>query len=122
MTYVIEVGRNITSGTGTLKYSSGSVSVDTSCWFEIQNTITAKTYINCSATRMDKKKNSTGTPREGIFLPNDQTNRTGIFIHMGTSAAWSEGCIVVDEQELLKIWNSISPKNAKNVTVKIKNN
>ena len=122
MTYVIEVGRNITSGTGTLKYSSGSVSVDTSCWFEIQNTITAKTYINCSATRMDKKKNSTGTPREGIFLPNDQTNRTGIFIHKGTSAAWSEGCIVVDEQELLKIWNSISPKNAKNVTVKIKNN
>lgn len=52
---------------------------------------------------MDKKKNSIGTPREGIFLPNDQSNRIGIFIHMGTSAAWSEGCIVIDEQELLTI-------------------
>ncbi len=122
MTFLIEVDRNVTNGTGALKYSSGNVSVDTPCWFEIQNSITAKSYIQCSATHMDKKKNSIGNPREGIYLPNDQTNRTGIFIHMGTSAAWSEGCIVIEEQELLKIWNSISPKDAKNVTVKIKNN
>ncbi len=108
-------------GTGALTYKNGNVSVNTQCWFELAKPIAAKTYIGCSATHMLTKKNSFGKKREGIYLPDKQTNRRGIFIHMGNNAAWSDGCIVIKEQEVLKIWNSIHPKDASNVTVTVKN-
>jgi len=121
MAYLIEVERNLLKGTGTLIYKHGSVSINTQCWFELAKPIVAKTYIGCSATHMLTKKNSFGKPREGIYLPDKQTNRRGIFIHMGNNAAWSDGCIVIKEKEILKIWSSIQPKDASNVTVNIRN-
>jgi len=121
MAYLIDVVRDLKKGTGTLTYKNGAVSVNTQCWFELANPIVAKTYIGCSATHMLTKKNSLGKNREGIYLPDKQTNRRGIFIHMGNNAAWSDGCIVIKEQEILKIWNTIHPKDASNVTVIIKN-
>ena len=116
MAYTIKVKRNLKKGIGTLTYKSGGVSVNTKCWFMIKNPIPAKTYTRCSATYMRKKKNSKGGKREGIFLPNNQTKRRGIFIHMGTSHKWSDGCIVIKESLLLKIWNSL-PLNKAKVTV-----
>ena len=104
-----------------MTYSNGSVYVNTSCWFELQNPILAKTYTGCSATHMMSKKNSHGKPREAVYLPDNQTNRRGIFIHMGNNAAWSKGCIVIKESELLKIWNSIQPKETPNITVIVNN-
>lgn len=121
MSYSIKVVRNTSNGSGILSYTSGNTSVSTTCWFELANPIPAKTYNLCSATTMSTKTNSSGGDREAIYLPNDQTGRRGIFIHMGSSPAWSEGCIVIIEPELLKIWNSISPKNGHNVSITITN-
>ena len=121
MDYVIEVTRDTATGSGRLKYCHGSVSVDTTCWYQLQNPIPSKRYTGCSATHMATKKNSKGGKREGIFIPNEQTKRQGIFIHMGTDCSWSEGCIVIEESEVLRIWNSIEPKDGANVTVVVKN-
>jgi hypothetical protein len=38
---------------------------------------------------------------------------------MGTGPDWSDGCVVIVEEELLKIYNDIVPKNGKNVTITI---
>ena len=46
--------------------------------------------------------------------------KSGIFIHMGNNPSWSDGCIVIKEAELLKIWNAIIPKDAQNVSVVVK--
>ncbi|WP_444930769.1 L,D-transpeptidase family protein [Microbulbifer sp. SSSA002] len=120
MAYKIEVVRELTKGKGVLTYDYGSVSVSTECWFELADPIPAKTYIGCAATRMATKKNSRGKQREAIYIPDGQTKRRGIFIHMGSSPAWSDGCIVIEEEEVIKIWNSIQPKEARNVTVVVK--
>lgn len=121
MGYIIEIKRDISKGTGILTYKYDAVSVNTACWFELAYPIPAKKYIRCSATHMQTKKNSKGQKREGIYLPDNQTNRRGIFIHMGINSAWSDGCIVIKEEEMLKIWNSINPKNAANIAVIVKN-
>ena len=115
MAYEIKVVRGKEKGTLTFKH--GSVSVNTTCWWKLTNAIPAKTYTKCSATWMSSKKNSKGQKREGIYLPDDQTGKRGIFIHMGKNASWSDGCIVCLEEEVLKIWNAITPKNGFNVTV-----
>ena len=120
VSYLIEVERNLSTGKGKLTYTQGAVSVSTDCWFELANPIPARKYTLCSATLMNSKKNSTGGKREGIYLPDDQTGRGGIFIHMGRNSSWSDGCIVIVEQELLKIWNSI-PKNGNNVSINVTN-
>ncbi len=121
MSYIIEVQRNLLKGTGTLTYTFGTVSVSTTCWFEQANPIPAKRYTGCYATHMNSKTNSKGKKREAIYLPDEQTGRGGIFIHMGNSAAWSEGCIVIKEAQVIKMWNSIHPKETNNVTVIVKN-
>lgn len=121
MSYTINVVRDFPKGEGTLTYTSGNTSVSTTCWFELANPIPAKEYNLCSATTMSSKKNSSGGNREAIYLPDSQTGRGGIFIHMGSSSAWSEGCIVIVEPELLKIWNSINPKDSHNVSITVTN-
>jgi hypothetical protein len=100
---------------GTLTYSGGAI-VSTTCWWDPVKKIPAGTYTGCSATTMAKKKNSSGQPREAIFLPNVPGFK-GIFIHMGTGPGWSDGCVVIVETEILRIYNDILPKNGKNVTV-----
>ncbi len=68
---------------------------------------------------MSNKRNSKGAPRESIFIPG-VVGYAGIFIHMGTGPSWSDGCIVVEESNMLKIFRNINPKNAQNVTVSIR--
>lgn len=69
---------------------------------------------------MARKKNSKGLPREAIFLP-DIAGFSQIFIHMGKPPyeKWSDGCVVIEESKMTEIYNAISPKNGKNVTVVI---
>lgn len=111
---------NVTRGTnnGTLTYTNGGVSVSTTCWWDPNQKIPANTYNGCSATTMSTKLNSQGSPREAIYIAN-VTGYSGIFIHMGTGPAWSDGCIVIDENDLLVIYNDIEPKNGNNVTVHV---
>jgi hypothetical protein len=113
--YKVTVTRGKSSST--LTYA-GSISVTTTCWWDPDKKIPKGTYSGCSATTMATKMNSEGKPREAIFIPN-VLGFKGIFIHKGTSAAWSDGCVVIAEPEIKRIYNDIDPKDGKNVTVTI---
>jgi len=40
--------------------------------------------------------------------------------HKGASVNWSDGCcIVIFEDKLIEIWNTINPKDTANVTINI---
>ena len=63
--------------------------------------------------------------RHAIFLPN-VSGYSGIFIHHGKNltnptslAEWSQGCIVLDEPDVLRMWGDIAPKDGQNVTVTV---
>jgi hypothetical protein len=113
--YNIEITRESLSGT--LRLSNTPIICR--CWWDVQKKIPAGTYRHCSATTMTNKRNSRGAPRESIFIPG-VIGYSGVFIHMGTGPSWSDGCIVIEEKEMLKIFNKINPKNGHNVSVSIK--
>ncbi|MHC4400795.1 MAG: peptidoglycan-binding domain-containing protein [Planctomycetota bacterium] len=112
-------------GKGTLTFSSGGVSVNTTCWWDPDNVINKGTYKKCSKTRMATKKDSvTKEKRPGIYLPDAISKVTGqrsIFIHEGSNPKWSDGCIVIKRSDLMKMWNAISPADGENVTVVLSN-
>lgn len=127
MSYTITVVRGETSGT--LSFKSGGVNVVTTCWWDPDVKIEAGTYEACSASWMAKRRDGrTKCPwknneirREGIFLgrgvPVNGRTSNEIFIHKGTNASWSDGCIVAAEEKVWQIWNAITPKDGRNVTV-----
>lgn len=107
---------------GRLSYQ-GRFSATYDCWWDPKTAIPAGTYQGCSKTFLDKKKNSHGKDREGIYFPN-VPGRFGIFIHYwpgpGASLdAWSDGCTLLTEPEMLGIWNDITPMNGHNVTIDV---
>jgi hypothetical protein len=114
--YKIEVERS--QNEGRLHYT-GTINVSTTCWWDPQRKIPAGTYANCSATYMATKQNSAGGPREAIYIPSIP-GFSGIFIHMGNNASWSDGCIVIREPEMLRIFADINPKDGRNVTVTVR--
>jgi hypothetical protein len=80
---------------------SGEISfnnITAKCWFEPNNKIEAKLYTDCSLTTMYRKG------RAGIYIPNEQTGKNGIFIHYGESAHWSEGCIVTGHEMMTALY------------------
>lgn len=128
-TYTINIERG--TNDGTLKFSHGSVTVDTTCWWDPDNKIDSGTYTGY-ATWMANKPEADGQPcpwkgnakhRPGIWFGNGVKSKNGtvtnngIYIHKGTSAAWSQGCIVCAASEVLKIWNAVTPKDTANVTI-----
>jgi len=115
--YKITVERGKSEGTLTYK---GSIDLSTKCWWDLVKKIPSGTYPGCSATTMNKKKNSAGNPREAIYIP-DVLGFSGIFIHMGKSSNWSDGCILISESEIKKIYDDIKPKDGRNVTVEVTN-
>lgn len=133
MTYEIKVVRG--ENQGTLSFNSGSISVSTPCWWDPAVKVEAGTYAGYAtwmANKIDPGSPPDNKPcpwknnqkrRVGIFLGKGVpvVNRTrhsdDIFIHKGTDASWSDGCIVADSGEVLKIWNAITPKDSQNVTV-----
>ena len=107
---------------GTLMYR-GSINYSCDCWWDPTDKILPGTYLNCSKTFLDTKKNSTGGKREGIYFPN-VLGRKGIFIHYwpGPPAnlkVWSDGCTLLFEPDMLKIWGDIQPLNGKNVKIAV---
>lgn len=102
---------------GTLSYS-GASKLSTTCWWDPIKKIPAGTYAGCSATMMATKKNSEGKPREAIYIANVPGYK-GIFIHMGVGASWSDGCIVIAESEIKRIYADVQPKDGANVTVAV---
>src|SRR5215813_1372324 len=112
---------------GTMTFTSGDVSVSTTCWWDLKVKIEAKSEgYTAYATRLANKKDSvTHEKRPGIWLGKHVKYAHGtkssneIFIHEGTSAAWSDGCIVAKRSEVLKIWDAINPKEQANVLVKV---
>lgn len=119
--YSIVVDRNGLA-TGTVRYE-GTFSFQCPCWWDPGEQIPNGVYAGCSATHMATKLNPRKRPREGIFLPNVPA-RTGIFIHYwpGPGAdvrVWSDGCALLTDADMLRIWNDISPKNGRNVTVTV---
>lgn len=124
MSYTINVVRK--GKKGKLTFMNGDVSVNTTCWWDPALVVDAGTYDSCYATRMANKRDGhDGGKREGIwFGPTVKCNKgtknsNQIFVHKGTSAAWSDGCIVCAESEVIKIWNCVQPKDTANVTVVI---
>ena len=88
---------------GVLEFSP--LGIRTQCWFDGSTPLRRGNTYSGAITYMSKKEDSvTGGPRPGIFLniPGRQ-----IFIHEGTSKAWSQGCIVIPRDVMLKIWNYI---------------
>ncbi len=116
MSYTITINRKARDGD--LTFAGGGKTITTTCYWNTAKKIPAATYPNCSATTMTRKKNSRGLPREAVFIP-DVKGFSGIFIHMGKMpyAEWSDGCIVIDESEMIQIYNTIKPKNGHNVQV-----
>jgi hypothetical protein len=103
---------------GTLAYQ-GSIALTTKCWWDLERKVPAGKYRFCSKTRMATKLSSSGDKREAIFIP-DVPGYKGVFIHMGTGPKWSDGCVVIIESDLLKIWRDIIPEDGRNITVTIK--
>lgn len=133
MQYKIEVIRGEKSGV--LKFQSGGVSVSTTCWWDPKVRIDSGTYKGCSATWMANKTDGRTVPpwgkpgqkrREAIFLgkgvPVNGRTSDDIFIHRGVDASWSDGCIVALKDEIWKIWDAIKEKDARNVTVIVREN
>lgn len=117
--YFITITRNHTDH-GELRYR-GSFEFTCRCDWDPPDQIPAGHFPGCSATYMSSAKNSAGGKREAIFLPN-VPGRTGIFLHYwpGTGlSVWSDGCILLLEPNILKIWKDILPKDGRNVTVEV---
>lgn len=80
------------------------------CWEAPDNLIPAKTYTGCSTTLMATKQ------FKSVYLPDDQTGKTGIFIHQGSSPSDSDGCIVASKLRVEEIYDTV-PRDAANMTV-----
>lgn len=123
MSYTIKVTRN--GDSGKLTFSHGDISVDTTCWWDKAVKVDAGTYTGYATRMANKYDGHDGGKREAIWLgigvPVNNGTRTskGIFIHKGKNASWSDGCIVCAANEVIKIWNSITPKEQPNVTIEI---
>lgn len=97
--------------------STGTIVFDNECYicyYDPTNVIADGVYTKCSLTKMASKK------RDGIYIPDEQTGKIGIFLHFGRDASWSEGCIVTPEADL--IFDKIGQRNAENITIILKRN
>lgn len=131
MAFRIEVVRRDLDGT--LKFSAGGVTVNTTCWWDPEVRIDAGTYTGSATWMANKTGGRTVCPwdsqgrqlREAIFLgrgvPVNGRTSNDIFIHKGLDASWSDGCIVAHDAQVWKIWQAITPKDANNVTIVIRN-
>ena len=125
MKYIINILRGPTEGI--LRFRVPGVSVQTPCWWDPEVVVDPGVYLNCAATHMTNKKDTvTGQPRPGIWLGmqvpvnEGQRQARGIFIHEGKNAGWSDGCIIIRREEVLKIFNAL-PFDERVATVRVSN-
>ena len=123
--YDIRIHRGSLQGDLSFKKDGKEVFI-TKCSWDPKDKINAGVYIWCTATRMSRKKDSKFTlkNRPGIWIPRVPQYQE-IFIHEGklqnydTVDKWSDGCIILERKDMMRIWNSITPKNFRNVIVEI---
>jgi hypothetical protein len=125
MKYTINVVRD--GVRGRVIFSHGAVEVNTECWWDPKVVIDSGTYVGY-ATRMDNKHDGRGgKKREAIWfgkkIPVNRFKRyaKGIFMHKGTDAGWSDGCVVCENSEILKIWDAVAQKDMPNIEVNVYN-
>lgn len=58
--------------------------------------------------------------KEAIYIPDEQTNKRGIFVHEGENQLWSEGCICITKPKMDELLRNI-PKEEDVITIKINN-
>jgi len=108
MKYRIDIKKDKDSSTqGRLTFTDGPIGINAECWFDENTPIeTGKTYTG-AATRMATKFDSveTNKKRPGIFLK--EFGSRGIFIHEGKDVSWSEGCVVLNRDDMMKMWDHI---------------
>ncbi|HET9902493.1 MAG TPA: hypothetical protein VFQ27_02185 [Xanthobacteraceae bacterium] len=112
---------------GWLIFNSGDVSVFTTCWWDPNVVIDENSdgYVAYATHMANKNDSVTHEKRPAIWLgkgvkyANGSRRSNGIFIHEGKNSGWSDGCIVAERAEVLKIWNAIVPKETDNVLVKV---
>ncbi len=114
--YVIRIHRGPCLGDLSFEQDGKEVYSTTCCW-DLKHKIPAKKYYGFK-TRMNTKKDSvTGMNRPGIWIPG-VPHYHGIFIHEGntknydTIDVWSDGCIILERKEMMKIWDTITPHDA----------
>jgi hypothetical protein len=112
-------------------YYEGGITLRTQCWYAADVRIPPGTYEGCAKTYLDraytidkktgKKSLLAGTDWQGIFIPQPSGNGyvNEIFIHKGTGPGDSRGCIIVRHNDLMAIWNDITPREKPIVTVTI---
>lgn len=115
--YQIIVARSdLREGRGTLRFLlDHAEKFSTPCWEDPAKLIPAKDYDSCSATIMATKGH------KSIYLPDDQTGKVGIFVHPGSSPKDSEGCIVCAKTRVEEMYDTIKPKDGRNVFVQVVN-
>jgi hypothetical protein len=110
-TYTITITK--TSDTeGTLEFYDGGLSLYESCWFTnnpFEKGSSYTGYITRMSTKTDSKYPDQLRP--GIYIPYPDRE---IFIHEGTGPDWSTGCIVIDRDKMIELWNYIYEDNPRN--------
>jgi len=103
------------TGEGVLTLENdGDEILSTKSWEHAGNLIPPKTYTGCSKTTM------ANSGRPGIYLPDEQTGKTGIFIHAGTSQSNSKGCICIQPDQMQKLLANVPSQNGA-ITVVVTN-
>ncbi|MBK8457704.1 MAG: hypothetical protein IPL47_11850 [Phyllobacteriaceae bacterium] len=123
--YTIDIERK--GRDGLLEFRSGSVKVSTRCWWDPGMIIDAKPggYTGISTTMATKTDSVTGEPRpaiwfgKGVSYNGGARRGDGAFIHEGTGASWSDGCVVIARIEMMRLIEAIKPKGQYNVTINI---
>lgn len=115
-TFTINIARPTAASAdeGKLEFTDGGFAIKARCWWDTNNRIDAGTYARCSKTHMAT------SGLEAIYLPDAVSKVTGakeIFLHSGSSANNSLGCIAVESALFAKLWQHIEPTNGFNITV-----
>ena len=123
MSFTIQIRRGTDSGT--LTFENAGTSVNTPCWWDPEVKVDPGTYTGYATRMASKTDGRDGLNREAIWLgqhvPVNGNSRTSneIFIHKGKNAGWSDGCIVCDSDEVLRIWDAVEPKEQGVITVNV---
>lgn len=111
--YTITINRQ-TDRQGTLSFESGSVVINTTCWWDPDEPIRKGTYTSCSKTIMATKR------YKSVFIKGARSPSStidDIFIHQGSKPEHSDGCFVIVKAEMERLYGAIRPSDGQNVTV-----
>jgi len=105
MKYTIQIIMN-TATEGQISFSDGPIGINCVCWFKETTPIEKGKRYRGAATRMKNKVDSvTGEKRPGIFLK--ELGAREIFIHEGRDVSWSENCVVLNRDDMMKMWDHV---------------